>query len=229
MLLSVLVVSVALASAGTALAVDVSGSLRIASDFAGTTPPIPEEEARKLWYWNEWNGFIEPGDRGFDAARDLAVVLVGDGPMADEQPGFRIANGGLWPTTLVVRSGTAMAIQNTDPCAHQLFAEGHPQLNPTPIAPGLSRELTPTETGAWPLRDELYTHVTGHLHIIDNLVARATVESDGDYRFANVEPGVYTLVIYRGSERIHEQADIEVTERELTIPAIPLRAGASAQ
>jgi len=226
---SVAVLSLALATAATAMAVDVSGTLRVPSDY-GRTPPQDGDEARRDRYWDQWNGFIEPRPRGFDAARDLAVVLTGEGELAPEQPGFRLANGGLWPTTIVERTGRRLEIENTDPVAHELAADGLDGFNATAVAPGRVRRVDiDLPEGHWAISDTLYAHVRGHLHAIPDLVARATVQSDGSYRFTGVPPGTYTLKVFHGAEIVHTQEGIEVEERELTLEPVPLGVGAPAE
>lgn len=221
---SLLVLALAAAMAATASAVDVRGTLRVPSEY-GEPAEASEEEQARHHYWDEWNGFLDPRERGFDAARDLAVVLTGEAPMAEEQPGFRIANGGLWPSTLVERAGATMRIQNTDPVVHQLYAEGHPELTPTPTSPGLTRQLVVAEAGDWAIQDQVYAHVGGHLHVLPDLVARAEIASDGSYRFRNVPPGTYTLKVFHGAQLLHTQEGVEVPDgRELTLEPIPIGA-----
>ena len=223
---SLLVLALAVATAATASAVDVRGTLRVPSEYGRTAQPSEEERARHH-YWDEWNGFLDPRERGFVAARDLAVVLTGEGPMAEEQPGFRIANGGLWPTTLVERAGATMRIQNTDPVVHQLAAAGHPELTPTPLSPGLTRQLLVAEPGDWPVRDQLYAHVSGHLHVLPDLVARAEIDSDGGYAFRNVPPGTYTLKVFHHDRLLHTQEGVEVAEGREQLTLLPIPIGAA--
>jgi hypothetical protein len=224
-LISLLVLGLAGTTAATAAAVDVHGSLRVPSDF-GARAPESDEDRRRDHYWDEWNGFLDPRPRGFDAGRELAVVLTGEGALAEEQPGFRIANGGLWPTTLVERADATLRIQNSDPVSHQLFAEGHPEFGATPTSPGLTRQLVAGGPGHWPIRDQLYEHVQGHLHVLPDLVARARVESDGNFHFHNVPAGTYTLKVFRGERELRSQEGVTVAEgRELTLEPIQLGAG----
>lgn len=230
-ILTALVVPLAVVS--TALAVDVTGTVRVPSGFAHTPPESPEQ-ARRARYWEAWNGFLAPRTLGFDPSRDLAVVLTGEGPMTEAAPaapgapeprGFEIRNGGLWPSTLVERTGATLRILNTDPCSHQLTAAGHTALGPTPTAPGLTRQAVVAEAGSWPITDQVYAHVHGHLHVIDDLIARAVVQSDGAYRFSNVAPGTYTLKVFHGERTIQTREGVVVPEgRELTIEPIQLGA-----
>ncbi len=214
----------ALVSTGaTALATDVRGALRPAEAFGRPAEPSAEEAARDR-YWDEWNGVRDPEPRGFDVRRDVAVVLTGPGDLAADQPGFEIAGGGLWPTTLVHRTGGNLEILNTDPVAHQLYAEGFEEFTATPTSPGLTRRVPTAAAGSWPLRDQVYGHVRGHLHVIDDLVARATIAEDGTYRFTNVPPGTYTLKIFHGADVVHTQEGVVVEERELTLEPISLAA-----
>ncbi|HJL16457.1 MAG TPA: carboxypeptidase-like regulatory domain-containing protein [Sandaracinaceae bacterium LLY-WYZ-13_1] len=224
--LSLLVLTLAVATAATAMAVDVRGRLALPSDY-GEAEEGPEDAAGRRYYWDEWNGFLDPRERGFDAARDLAVVLTG-GEMAPEQPGFRLANGGLWPTTIVERAGATLRIENTDPVSHQLYAEGHDELTPTPTSPGLTRQLVVASAGDWAVADAVYGHVTGHLHVLPDLVARAEIQSDGTYAFRNVPPGTYTLKVFHGERMIHSQEGVEVPDgRELTLDPIEIGAAGS--
>lgn len=220
-LIAMLVLALAGATTATAVAVDVRGTLRVPDDF-GRPAAETEEERRRNHYWDEWNGFLDPRPRGFDAARDLAVVLTGEGEMVEHEDRFAIANGGLMPTTLVQRAGVRLEIVNTDPVTHQLYAEGLEGFGETPIAPGRMRPIDVAEPGSWPIRDRLYEHVRGHLHVIPDLIARATIESNGHYHFTNVSPGTYTLKIFHGSEMVHSQEGVVVEERELTIEPVAL-------
>src|SRR5690606_19563026 len=123
------------------------------------------------------------------------------------------------------RTGSTLRIENTDPCVHQLFAEDHSELNGREISPGRTRQLEVTAAGAWPLGDEIYEHVSGHLHVVDDLVARATVQPDGTFRFSDVPPGTYTLKVFHLAEVVREVSGVVVAEtRELTVDPIQLGA-----
>lgn len=212
--------------AASASAVDVRGAVRTPSGYG--QPPAPAaEQLRRNRYWDEWNGFLDPRPRGFDIRRDITVVLTGPGDPAPEQPGFSIANGGLWPTTIVARTGGNLEIANSDPLVHQLFAEGFSEFSPTATAPGLTRRVPIATAGSWPLRDEVYDHVRGHLHVIDDLIARARIAADGSYHFTNVPPGTYTLKIFQGADVVHTREGVVVADRELTMEPIQLTAPAA--
>ena len=221
---SLLVLAVAAATTATASAGDVRGRLRVPSGY-GEPARGEAGEARHRHYWEEWNGFLDPAEPGFDPAEELAVVLTGEGEMAPEQPGFAVANGTLRPSTIVERAGATLRIRNRDPMSHQLYAEGHEEFGPTPTSPGLTRQLVVGGAGDWPIRDALYAHVRGHLHVLPDLVARAALQRDGTFIFRDVPPGTYTLKIFHRAELVHEQPDVEVGERELTLDPIALAEG----
>lgn len=217
---ALLVLTLAVATATTAWAGDVRGTLRLQ---AGYGAPAPEANARSH-YWEEWNGFIEPTPHRFDAGRELAVVLTGPGEPAADQPNFALANGALSPATLVVRAGATLRIENSDPVAHQLYAEGSEELAPTPTSAGLVRQQVLSGAGAWPLRDQLHPHVTGHLHVLTDLIARAEVQGDGTFRFRNVPAGTYTLTVFHREHALHS-AEVTVPEdRELVVDPIAIGA-----
>jgi hypothetical protein len=219
--LSLLVLSLAVATATTAWAVDVRGTLRAPATL-GQPAPESEEARRRDHYWDERNGFLDPRPYRFDPSRELAVVLTGPGPFMPEQPGFRIANGNLMPRTVVERVGATLRIHNTDPVVHQIRAEGLAGFAESPTSPGLVRTQLLETAGNWPLRDNLYAHVQGHLHVLPDLVARAVVQPDGTFLFRNVAAGTYTLKVFRGATEVHS-AEVQVAaDRELVVNPIAI-------
>lgn len=226
-----LVVSLALvisAVASTALAGDVHGTLTVPTDLPSMTPPITDEAAARVRYWEEWNGLVDPRPTRVDPAREIAVVLTGEGALNEaEQPPYRLHNGSLQPATVVVRVGSAFQIRNDDGCSYELHAEGLEEIGPVQTAPGMARPLTVSAAGSWPLVDTNYPHVHGHLHAIADLVARALVEPSGAYVFHGVPAGEYVLHIYHGDHEASSQP-VVVTDSALTIPAIQVQAAVAA-
>ncbi len=225
--LALLVLALAVATAATAMAVEVRGTLRIPADY-GRTQPDAEQE-RRNHYWDEWNGFLEPRPRRFEPGRELAVVLTGgEGGMFEEQPGFTITNGTLMPRTIVERAGGTLRIHNTDPVTHKLFADGLAGFTPSPVSAGLVRSQTlPNAAGNWPLKDQLYPHVSGHLHVLADLRARASVQPDGTFIFRNVQGGTYTLRIFHGAREVHSAEVVVPADRELVVDPIAIGAAPS--
>ncbi len=219
---SILVLALAVGTATTAWAVEVRGTLRVPTDY-GHSAANPDEE-RRNHYWEEWNGFLDLRPARFDPSREIAVVLTGDGPLAPNQPPIAIANGALSPATIVARVGSEWEIKNTDPVVHQLAAEGLSELGPTPIAPDLPRRQTITQAGHWPLRDEVYGHIRGHLHALPDLVARAVVQPDGSFVFHDVPAGTYTLKVFHGERELHSAQVTVPEDRELVVDPIAIGA-----
>lgn len=211
------------------LAVDVRGTLQIPSDLASMTPQPTDAERARQRYWEEWNGVLDPRPARLDAARELAVVLTGSGPVADgEQPPYRIHNGSLSPATIVARAGTAISIRNDDGIAYELFAEGNSEFGPIQTAPGNARPVTLSAPGHWEVRDRVHPHVRGHVHAVADLVARAFVERDGSFTFRGVPAGGYRLHVFHGEREILSQ-DVTVPEGgAFTVPPISLSASAPA-
>lgn len=209
------------------LAVDVRGTLTIPSDYAAQV--APEAEPQRARYWEEWNGVLDARAPRVDVAREIAVVLTGEGAASDgEQPPFRLHNGSLAPSTLVARAGTAIQIRNDDGVPYELFAEGNAELGPIQTAPGNARPVTIAEAGNWPIRDRVHPHVRGHLHALPDLVARAFVEPGGAYTFRGVAPGTYQLHVFHGAREVSTQEVVVPEGGQLTVPAIQLSVAAAA-
>jgi hypothetical protein len=200
---------------GTALAVDITGRLAVPRDLS---PPPDPTTGPAFFYWEEANGFLESRDRRIDFRREAAVVLTGT-LSEGERPAseFRISGGALMPSTMVAQQGTQLRIINTDACAHELFAEGLEGFTPLPTPPGDARTLALPGPGSYPVRDRIYAHVKGHLHVITDLVARAELDGVGGFRFRNVPPGNYTLKVFYGDREVGSRP-VEVDDtRELAI------------
>ncbi|MBZ0116961.1 MAG: hypothetical protein K8H88_08200, partial [Sandaracinaceae bacterium] len=62
--LAFLVLVVAVAMAASAVALDVTGRVDVPEGYGA--PPAAEREGRSRdYYWEEWNGFLEPRPRRF--------------------------------------------------------------------------------------------------------------------------------------------------------------------
>jgi hypothetical protein len=77
--------------------------------------------------------------------------------------------------------------------------------------------------GAWPLRDNVVTHVSGHLHVLPDLIAVATLDAEGQFSFKDIEPGKYVLKIFHGAKELDSQP-IELTGKTLSVNPITLMA-----
>jgi hypothetical protein len=133
--------------------------------------------------------------------------------------------GDLYPSTLVAKAGGKLRIANHDGCSHELYAEG--VFGPLQTAPGRQRVEDVDGAGDWPVRDQLYPHVVGHLHVLSDLVACAEVDENGKYRFEDVAPGKYTVAVLMG-DRETASTTIEVgASGNVTVD--PLKLAAKAQ
>ncbi|MCS6857168.1 MAG: carboxypeptidase regulatory-like domain-containing protein [Sandaracinaceae bacterium] len=177
----------------------------------------------RRFYWEEWTGFLEPKARPFDVAREVAVVLTGQGTPAAEQGALRFHNGSLFPATVVLRAGQTALLRNEDACPYELFAEGNAELPPVQTAPGQSRPLQFSAPGNWPLRDRNFPHVRGHLHVLSDLIARASVDPNGSFVFRGIEPGSYTIRVFHGSREVLPGRAVQVGDaKEVVIEPISL-------
>ena len=203
----------AAANAGT-----VRGTLQVPESFAPAAAP---SGGPAPFYWEEANGFLETRPRRIDPRRALSVVLLGslgDGEVPSSD--FELRGGALLPSTLVVQQGTTLRITNTDACAHELYAEGIEGFAPLQTAPGNARTLRLPATGSFTVGDRAHAHVRGHLHVVDNLVARAEIQANGQFRFREVPDGTYTMKVFYGA---NEVASREVSvERDVDLSDVPL-------
>lgn len=208
--------------AGRAAASELSGRVVL-----GAYRPPENADARPTFYWEAENGFKEVQRDRIDAARELAVVLVGKGALkAPDRVEIPFSGGSLLPSTLVVGVGTTILFRNEDEVAHELFATGLDAFPAEAISPRGRRSVKLNETGSWALRDRLIPHVEGHLHVLSDLLAVAQVGEDGRFSFGDVPPGSYTLKIFHADKELASQ-DIEVTAKPTVIPPITPGAGGS--
>lgn len=203
-----------------ALAGEVAGKLVL-----GAYKPVPEAPPKRLPFnWELENGFKQVLPEHVQAARELAVVLVGAGDARGmEFVEVALRGGGLMPSTVVVRAGTTVKLKNEDEIAHEVFAEGLEGFAAEAISPRGVRSIRLGSTGSWPLRDNLLAHVRGHLHVVADVVAIGKVASDGSFAFGDVVPGKYTLKVFHGANEVLAQA-VEVGDKATAIEPITLTA-----
>ena len=217
-----LVVVAAISFARPALAGEVSGKLVL-----GAYKPTPEPPPKRTPFnWELENGFKQVAAERVEAARELAVVLVGPG----QAPGTEfievaLRGGSPMPSTIVVRAGSTLKLKNEDEIAHEIFAEGLEGFSAEAISPRGVRSLHLGTTGNWPVRDNLVAHVRGHLHVIADVVAIAKVAADGSFAFGEVIPGKYTLKVFHGAKEVLAQP-VEVGDKAATLDPITLTAAA---
>lgn len=213
----------ALGWSGHSIASSVRGNLVLGAYRPEADPETPSAPS----YWELENGFKEVVRDRVDAARELAVVLVGEGAAGAAQVDVPFRGGSLMPTTIVVRTGTTLRLRNEDEVAHELYAVDLDGFSREATSPRGVRSVNLRSAGHWVLRDNLVIHVLGHLHVIDNLVAIGKVESDGRYLFGDVAPGAYTLKVFHGENEIASQAIEVADKKDLAIDPITLTAAAA--
>jgi hypothetical protein len=203
--------------ATAAEAVEVNGKIVLG---AHTVPPEPQSSHRK-YYWELENGVKEVARNRLDAPRELAVVLLNDKESNDDRRvELNFSGGSLLPSTVVVKKGTTLRINNKDEIAHELYAQGSKAFIPESTSPKAIRSIELNEVGSWPLLDRLVTHLHGHLHVLANLVAIAKIGADGDFAFTDIEPGAYTLRVYHGANVLVEQSIdvVSKTDKKKEVP-----------
>jgi hypothetical protein len=221
--LSMLAASAAAQVSGKLLLVSLEPSAHATREPAGS------------YNWELENGFKEVRPDRVDARRELAVVLLGDAPGTAAEPKedttrveVAFSGGGLLPSTIAVRAGTTLMIRNDDEIAHELYAPGLTGLSAEPTTARGRRSVSLKAPGSWPLRDRLVPHLSGHLHVLPDLVAVATIDGSGQFSFSDVPPGNYTLKVFHG-ERVLVSAPVELATRSLTLDPITLGAASNSK
>ncbi|MCG8557659.1 MAG: hypothetical protein MJD61_20585 [Proteobacteria bacterium] len=205
------------APAMPALATDVEGKLVLGSYRVLERGPEV--------YWELQNAVRATKRERIDAARELTVVLLGKRPMPGNKTRPVVLRGGsLLPSTIAVQVGTTLRIRNEDEIAHELHAVGLTGFSAEATSPRHERTVRLSQTGDWPLRDRLVVHVSGHLHVLSNLVATAQPDADGRYRFSGVSPGRYQLKVFHGPNEIANKRVVVGSKGELSVPPIVLKA-----
>jgi hypothetical protein len=206
-----------IAAGGKALAVEVSGKLLLA-----TYRPEPTAPVEQAFLWEIENGVKEVTAERVEAQRELAVVLIGEGSTTlPERVEVAFSGGGLLPSTIVVRPNTTLLFRNEDEIAHELYAEGVEGFAAEGTSPRGRRSVVLKEAGTFALRDRIITHLTGYVHVMENVIAVASPDGSGQFVFPEVPAGKYTLKVLHGPSEIASQT-IEVGTRELTIDPLTL-------
>lgn len=176
------------------------------------------------YYWDEWNGFLAPHTPRANAAESFAVALIGSGSAPPSGCEIRLRGGSFEHETLIAGTGSRIPITNSDGFEYQLFEQGG-LFTATPTSPGHARRLDAVAAeGHFLIRDRLYPHVLGHLHVVANLVACADLAPNGSYRFSDVPPGEYTVQVFFRGRRVAEQSVRIGDDREVTLDAIEVPA-----
>jgi hypothetical protein len=213
-----LAASGALLMSAHALAVDVRGSVK------GGESRAKAAETVRGPYWREWNGFIEPKKASADLAREVAVVLIGDETMKDAVT-VALQDGTLSPSTVVMQKGSALRVRNDDDFTHQLYAEGLNQFDAVETSAGQARQLQVDQEGSFPVLDRLAPHVRGHLHVLPKITRIANPQSDGTFKFEDVNPGNYTLKVFRGGSEVSSTTLEIADKREFVVDPISVDNG----
>ena len=215
-----LVSALALAIVGThASATPVRGTVALPPNAAGSsTAP-----ARRDHYWNVWAELLDPAPARVSTEREVTIVLTGEGSPRSQGCSYLIEGGQFLPRTLVAQANSRISLENRDGTAHEVCSEALPAITPLRTAPGRAREIAVPDAGRWDLRDRQYPQVGGHLVAVPDLVSCATVSPRGEWRFAEVAAGTYTLRVYRAGEEAHSAPlTVGAHSRELVVDPILL-------
>jgi len=219
-LLGPVAASLMLGLAATALAVPVRGRLVLPNDFAGPASTPADGSAP---YWRVWNGFLEPVEGTVEVPRAITVVLTGatEGPVRGCD--YRLSGGDFLPSTMVVKEGEPLRVTNTDGIVYQLASTDLPGFPEVPTQPGNALRAPVATGGPYTIGDRNLPHVRGFVLTLPDLAACGAVDAEGNVRFDDVDPGDYTLRVYRdGVEIAHTEARVDVSRGRREVALEPL-------
>ncbi len=147
----------------------------------------------------------------------LAVVLTGrpGSAAAHMSCTLRLHGATFFPATFVGPANAAIELENRDSLTHHVYGENLDSLKPEPTEPGRTRSFKVDKAGHWLLKDQLYHHITGHLHIRDDVTQCSSVNRRGSFSFRDVPAGTYVLrVFFREHELLKQK--IRVEEKDTT-------------
>jgi hypothetical protein len=197
-------------------ALDVRGRVVFQRPPEPKTPPAKrdQEQGTKLYYWEEWNGYVQPRAPKVDLAREYVVALcVKQGSVpATSAPSARapetrvdLWGGVFYPSTVVAPARSKLIVRNQDAFEHVLSAEGRTDLPPMPLSSGGERTLNTGAEGTWVLRDRADANVTAHVHVRQDIVATASLDKQGAFTLPDVPPGAYVLKVFRDGRELVSQ------------------------
>jgi len=209
----------ALTLAGTALAAPVRGKIDVELRAVEIQDTPNHLRVR--------NGFIPTAEPQVDLQRVLRVAILREGADASSNGaagcGAELRGGALFPATLIASPGASLSVQNRDGTSYHLSAETIDGLSAEPLAAGHVLEFSaPEEPGDHLIRDAYYTHLSGQLVVIEDLVDCAEVDADGSFRFESIDPGEYTVRVFLHGEAVHDTSLIVPPYGSQTITLPPL-------
>lgn len=200
-------------AASPALATEVRGRVVV----RGTLPPQPE--ATRTWYWSLDNGVLAPREDRIFPERDLAIVLTQRGRAPTRGDGtpvvVRIAQGGMMPAAIAVRTGSLVRFQNDDPFTHELYSPTHSDFAPESMAPGQTRPLVVPGSGQVEIRCKRAPHLRGFVAVVDAAYV-VTPGPDGTFTL-QADAGTYTVRIFFEGRWLPESELVVNAERSQNV------------
>lgn len=182
----------ALFGARAAQATEVAGRVVIKGSLAG---PLDPPSRRPRFYWSLDNGVLPARADRILPERDLTIILVERGRPAARRTSapvvVRIAEGGMFPSSVVVRPGTMIRFENDDAFAHELYSPSHPDFAPESMARGQTRPFVAPQSGRIEVRCKRSPHLRGWI-AIEDAVYFVSPRPDGSFTLT-AAPGLYAV------------------------------------
>lgn len=187
----------------------VSGVVRLPAKFS------PKSAFRRPGHWRLPNKVLRAQAPALDPREEMVVAL--EGPAAQAQAAtdvtLTIEDSHFSPTVIALPPGGAVSVANHDPVMHLL--EAPDIFSGRRVSPGDTARLVFPKPGTFTLRCSEVPHLVASVVVAPKQVF-STPNRKGEFRFAAIPSGAYTLSIWYAGKNIHTQP-VSVRGKRVTV------------
>ena len=179
-------------------------------------------------FWQYPNSVLEVLPALDDVRQSMVIVLKPferrkAGGRNHVKPQLTIFDGRFSPSVLPIVPGTTVIFENRESTLHLLEAKGH--FHAKRLGPAARYRHRFSNAGVFSIRCSEVPHVIATVYVGDGHMTLP--DRAGEFRFDEIEPGRYTLRVWRQGAWLHKQP-INVGARRTTIQ-VPLAGGAESE